>query len=216
MFRFNGPAMQWLTKLCYVLYAHILAFACCIPIITAGAGLTALEYVLLKISRDEEGAITKDFFHSFKENLKDGTVLGVIYFVVVFFLSFNIYFLMHEKTDMNNIMLVATFACALLLVLNMTWGFVLLSRYNNSAIKTIKYAFSVCLIYIPQTLTMLALVAIPLIMALFSFDLIPIAMVLGALLSGYIRPRIYGVVFEKIEAVNRENTEEESVLEKES
>ena len=219
MFRFNSPFMQFATKLCNILYAHILAFACCIPVITAGAGFTALEYVLYRISRDEDGSITKDFFHSFKDNFKHGTVMGIVYFLVASFVMFDIYFLLHQETGMNNIMLIATFAIGILLVLNMTWGFVLLSRYNNSAMKTLKYSFSVCLVYFMPTISMLALVAIPLVLALFSFDIIPYALIFGSVISGYIRPRIYGVIFEKIEAINHESTEdaeEEPALEEES
>ena len=211
MFRVNGPVMQKLTKLCYILYAHILAVACCIPVITAGAGFTALEYVLLKISREEEGAITKDFFHSFKENFKQGTVMGIVYFGVAFFLLYDFYFLRHQETGMNSVMMVATMAVALLLVLNMAWGFVLLSRYKNSAFQTMKYAFSFCIVHIGPTLVMLAVVLIPVILATISVNILPYCIIFGPVISGYIRPKLYGRVFEQVETANQENTEVESV-----
>ena len=211
MFRFNGPFMQKLTKLCYILYAHILAVACCIPVITAGAGFTALEYVLLKISRDEEGAITRDFFHSFKENFKQGTVMGIVYFGGAFFLLYDFYFLKHQETGMNDAMLVATMAVALLLVLNMTWGFVLLSRYNHTAFQTMKYAFSFCIVHLGPTIVMLAVVLIPVLLATLSVNVMPYCMIFGPVISGYVRPKLYGKVFAKIEATNAENTEVESV-----
>ena len=211
MFRVNGPVMQKLTKLCYIFYAHILAVACCIPVITAGAGFTALEYVLLKISRDEEGAITRDFFHSFKENFKQGTVMGIVYFAVAFFLLYDFYFLQHQETGMNSVMMVATLAVALLLVLNMSWGFVLLSRYKNTAFQTMKYAFSFCIVHIGYTIIMLAVVLIPVILATISVNILPYCMIIGPVISGYIRPKLYGRVFEQVEAANQENTEVESV-----
>ena len=211
MFRVNGPVMQKLTKLCYILYAHILAVACCIPVITAGAGFTALEYVLLKISREEEGAITKDFFHSFKENFKQGMVMGIVYFGVAFFLLYDFYFLQHQETGMNSVMMVATLAVALLLVLNMAWGFVLLSRYKNTAFQTMKYAFSFCIVHIGPTIVMLAVVIIPIALATLSVQILPYAMIIGPVLSGYIRPKLYGKVFEQVEAATTENTEIESV-----
>ena len=122
MFRFDGPVMGVLTKLTNILYAHILALVCCIPVITAGAGFAALEYVLLKISRNEEANITKDFFHSFKENFKDGTILWLVYFVVGSFVMFDIYFLLHQETGINKIMLVATYILAILLLVNFAGG----------------------------------------------------------------------------------------------
>lgn len=211
MFRFNGPFMQKFTKLCYILYAHILAIACCIPVITAGAGFTALEYVLLKISRDEEGAITRDFFHSFKENFKQGTVMGIVYFGVAFFLLYDFYFLLHQETGMNKVMLVATTAVALLLVLNMTWGFVLLSRYNHTAFQSMRYAFSFCVVHLGPTIVMLAVVIIPVLLATLSVNVLPYCMIFGPVISGYVRPKLYGKVFKQVETANKENTEVESV-----
>lgn len=215
MFRFDGPVMGLLTKLTYIIYAHILALLCCIPVVTAGAGFTALEYVLLKISREEETNITSDFFRSFKENLKDGTLLWIIYFVVGSFVMFDIYLLTHIDMGANKLLLVLTYILTIALLLNMAWGFVLLSRYKNTAVQTVKYAFSVCIVHIGPTLGMLALVGVPLFIALFSFEALPYAAVFGALLSGWARPMLYGKIFETIEKANKENTEE-TVLEKES
>ena len=215
MFRFDGPVMGLLTKLTYIIYAHILAFLCCVPVITAGAGFTALEYVLLKISRDEETNITSDFFRSFKENFKDGTLMWLLYLVVGSFVMFDIYVLLHEDMGINKLLLVLTYILGIALVLNMTWGFVLLSRYKNSAMQTVKYSFSVCIVHIGPTLCMLALVGIPLFLALFSFEALPYAVVIGSILSGWARPILYGKVFEKIEKANEEKSEDETVLEKE-
>jgi uncharacterized membrane protein YesL len=180
-------------------------------VITAGAGFTALEYVLLRISREEEEGITRDFFHSFKENFKQGTVMGILYFGVAFFLLYDFYFLKNQETGMNGIMMVATLAVGLLLVLNMTWGFVLLSRYKNSAMQTIKYAFSFCIVHIGPTIVMLAVVLIPALIATISVNILPYCMIFGPIISGYIRPKLYGRVFEQVETANQENTEVESV-----
>ena len=61
----EGTVMQFITKLVYSVYLNILWFICCIPIVTVGASTTALFYVSLKIVKNEEGNITKSFFHSF-------------------------------------------------------------------------------------------------------------------------------------------------------
>ena len=41
---------------------NLVCLACCIPIITAGASLTALYYVTLKMVRNEEAYIFRSFF----------------------------------------------------------------------------------------------------------------------------------------------------------
>ena len=57
---------------------NILCILCCIPIVTAGASITALYYVTLKMARDEESYIIRSFFRSFKQNFKQATIINVI------------------------------------------------------------------------------------------------------------------------------------------
>ena len=78
LFNFDGPVLQFIHKIVYSVYLNILWFLCCIPIVTVGASTTALFYVTLKMSKNEEGNITKAFFHSFRENLKQGTLIWLI------------------------------------------------------------------------------------------------------------------------------------------
>lgn len=213
MFRFDGPVVQMAMKFAKVLYAHVLALFCCIPIITVGAAFTALEYTLLKISREEDGSITSDFFQSFKENFKQATILWIVYVAAISVILFDIYFFMKIDVGSNVIMMYVMCIITILLLLNMTWGFVLLSRYNNSAIKTFRYALRISLIYFGYTLIMLALVVIPFYLAIENMEMAPYIIVLGVTLSGFGRPKLYGKVFDKIEAVNQKNTLDKTELE---
>ena len=69
-FDLDSPLMQVLNKVADLLWLNILTLICCIPIVTAGASLTAMNYMALKIVRNEECYITKGFFKSFKQNFK--------------------------------------------------------------------------------------------------------------------------------------------------
>ena len=57
---------------------NILCIICCIPIITIGASVTAMYYVTLKMTRNEESYIVRSFFKSFKENFKQATVIWLV------------------------------------------------------------------------------------------------------------------------------------------
>lgn len=215
MFRPDGPIVQGAMKYAKVLYAYVLTLFCCIPIITAGAAFTALEYTLLKISKEEDGNIASDFFHSFKENFKQATILWIVYVAALAVMLFDIYFFLKVNAGNNNIMMFAMCIIAILLLLNMTWGFILLSRYNNSAMQTFRYALRISLIYFGYTLLMLALLVIPFYLAIENMELAPYIIVIGVTLSGFVRPKLYGKVFDKIEAVNKKNTLEDKELEEE-
>ena len=77
-FNLDSPVMVALTKMADLIIVNLLAFFCCLPIITVGASMTALHYVVLKIVRDEECYIVKSFFKSFKENFRQATVIWLI------------------------------------------------------------------------------------------------------------------------------------------
>ena len=82
-FNLDSPVMVALTKMADLIIVNLLAFFCCLPIITVGASMTALHYVVLKIVRDEECYIVKSFFKSFKENFKQATGIWLIEVVLI-------------------------------------------------------------------------------------------------------------------------------------
>lgn len=64
----------------------ILWMVCCIPVITAGASFTALYYAYNKSIRQDCGHVCREFFHSFKENFKQATVIWLIVVVIMLLL----------------------------------------------------------------------------------------------------------------------------------
>ena len=66
-FDLESPLMQILNKVADLMILNILTVVCCIPVITTGASLTAMHYVALKMARNEECYIARDFFKSFKD-----------------------------------------------------------------------------------------------------------------------------------------------------
>ena len=134
LFNLDGPVLQFINKIVYSVYLNILWFICCIPVITIGASTTALFYVTLKISKNEEGSITKAFFHSFKENLRQGTVIWLILLAFGIILGIDGYVLYHMRfenvfwTLCTAVFCVAATAYAIILM----YIFPLLARFDNT------------------------------------------------------------------------------------
>ena len=134
LFNIDGPVLQFINKIVYSVYLNILWFICCIPVITIGASTTALFYVTLKISKDEEGSITKAFFHSFKENLRQGTAIWLILLAFGIILGIDGYVLYHMRfenvfwTLCTAVFCVAAAAYAIILM----YIFPLLARFDNT------------------------------------------------------------------------------------
>ena len=157
LFNLDGPVLQFVNKIVYSVYLNILWFICCIPVITAGASTTALFYVTLKIAKNEEGNITKAFFHSFRENLRQSTLIWLILLVLGIILGADGYILYHMRfenvfwTLCTAVFCVAAAAYAIVLM----YIFPLLARFDNTVgamfknalFIGVRFLFCTCLLY---------------------------------------------------------------------
>lgn len=156
LFNLDGPVLQFINKIVYSVYLNILWFICCIPIVTVGASTTALFYVTLKIAKNEEGSLTKAFFHSFRENLKQGTVIWMILLCLGIVLGVDGYVLYHLRfenifwTLCTAFLLVAAVAYAVILM----YIFPLLARFDNTVGAMFKNALFMGIRYLLCTILM--------------------------------------------------------------
>ena len=96
-FSYESKFSQLLLKICYSCYLNLLWFVCSLPVVTIGAATTALYYTSLKVIRGEESSLTQQFFHSFRENFKQATVLWLIMAGIGLFLAGDGYILYHLR-----------------------------------------------------------------------------------------------------------------------
>ena len=75
LFNPDNPIFHFLSRIADIIFLNLLFLLCCIPIITVGPSISALYYCMLKIIRNRDSSITGMFFHSFRENLKQGSLL---------------------------------------------------------------------------------------------------------------------------------------------
>ena len=66
LFNIDSPVMRFLGKVADLMILNLVTLLCCIPVVTIGASLTAMHYVLLKMVRNEESYIVRSIFKSFK------------------------------------------------------------------------------------------------------------------------------------------------------
>ena len=130
----DGPVMQLITKIVYAVWLNILWFKCCLPVFTVGASTTALFYVTLKFAKNEEGAVTRAFFCSFKENFRQATVIWLILLAVGILLGIDGYIFYHMRFESALWTLgTAVFMAALAAyVIVLMYIFPLLARFDNT------------------------------------------------------------------------------------
>lgn len=82
----ENPVWRFMGKVFDMMVLTVLWIVCSLPIVTIGASTTALYYVTLKMAKDQEGYLFVDFFRSFKQNLKQSTLIwmGVLLLGILF------------------------------------------------------------------------------------------------------------------------------------
>ena len=91
-FSMDNKFFTFMNKVADLCILNIICLVCCIPIVTAGASITAMYYVTLKMVRNEEAYIVRSFFKSFKDNFKQATIINLIMIAVgaVLYLDLNV------------------------------------------------------------------------------------------------------------------------------
>ena len=77
--KFDSPVYNALTRVCDIVILNALWTICSIPLITMGAATSALYYSMLKICRETDSSMTGMFFHSFRQNLRQGCGLTILF-----------------------------------------------------------------------------------------------------------------------------------------
>ena len=223
VFALDSPLMNGLSKLADLIWLNILATICCIPIITIGASLTALHYVVLKMVKDEEGYITRSFFKSFRENFKQATLMWLMLLVVFILLVADFMIFRFSVIVFPGWCQIALIAIAVLIMFATMHLFPLLSRYENSIRATYKNSLFMGILHLPKTILMMLCWIVPIVITIYVESFFPIVFFLGISGPAFLNALLYKKSFQQLEpeteiksdadwtvqAVSEEETEEE-------
>ena len=70
--------MRAISDLSTLVFLNILTVIFCIPIVTAGASLAAMHYVIMEMIEDRGGGLLQEFWKRFRENLRNATPVWLI------------------------------------------------------------------------------------------------------------------------------------------
>lgn len=221
LFDTDGFLMRALTKIADMVWLNILFLICSIPIFTIGASTTALYYVTFKTIKDEEGYISRDFFHSFKQNFKQSTIVWLVLLVLYAILGLDLTILLRMDSSMADAGIVLVMIPGLLILFVGIYVFPLLSRFENTTKATVKNALLLSIANIPRTLLALVVtIAIPAV-CLSDLKLLPLVPICAFSVVAQLNGSLLYGVFEKLmpkkeakeETENEPETEEETVQE---
>jgi uncharacterized membrane protein YesL len=192
-----------------IMWLNILTVICCIPILTVGASFTSMHYVALKIVRNEEGYITKEFFKAFKQNFVQSTIIWIIMAVVAGLLAGDYYIVKKMDVEINNIVQAALLTIGIFATFTAIMVFPVQAKFSNTISGTIKNSFVIGVVQFPKTILMIIMFFFPVIIYLISWRTVPVAVLFGFSLPAYLSAMLYNKTFMKLEDKYRESIEPE-------
>lgn len=198
-FDLDSPLMRGLSKMADLLWLNFLTLILCIPIVTAGAAITALNYCTLKLVRGTESYITKDYFRSFKSNFVQSTIIWIISLVVGIILGSDFYIISKAESATNNIVNAALFVSTILFLFTVVAVFPIQSHFENPVIKTIKNAFVFSISVLPRSFVIIISWLIPPIVFYFVGPLSLIGLLFCFSFPTYVTALLYNKIYKKYE-----------------
>lgn len=213
LFNPDNKFFTFMAKVADLMILNFLCIICCIPVITAGASITAMFYVTLKMVRGEETYIVKGFFHSFKQNFRQGIVIHLIMLVVGIILVFDLYFT-RQMADQNVMYKVLTYVFMVGIVIYLmifTYIYPMLAKFYNSVKNTFRNSLLMSIRHLPYTLLMMAVTVAPILIMIFAGQIgsfvILFYILMGFAVIAYINSRFFVKIFDRY-IPNEEDQEE--------
>ncbi len=204
IFSLDSPLMRVLGKMADLLILNLLTLMMCVPVITAGAAFTAMHYCCLKLARDHETSMWKQFFHSFKENFRQSTIIWVIFLVIMAVLGFDFMLMYENPSKLSPLVLGGVLAFLIILLFGGCMVFPIQAKFANPISITLKTAFSFSFRHFFRTLLMLAAKLLPLVLMLWGnigIMIFPMIVCFCFTAPGYLSARLYNKYFLEAEEI---------------
>ena len=205
LFDLDSPLMQGLSKMADLMWLNILTILCCLPIVTVGPALKALNYMELKIVMNEECYITKGYFTSFKRNFIQGTIIWLIFLVIIAVLGCDFYIMSQKGDQVGTVTYILVMASSIFVLFALMFVFPILAKFDNSIFRTIKNALLVSAVQFPKTIAMIVMYVIPVLLFIYIPQIIPLVLMFGLAIPAWLSAKMYNRFFQKLEDQIMEN-----------
>ena len=198
LFGQEGPVMRAISDLSTLVFLNILTVIFCIPIVTAGASLAAMHYVIMEMIEERGGGLVSEFWKRFKENLSNATPVWLILLAAAVFLYADQRIIAGGQLGLPRAMLIPIYVGAFVVAAVYVYAIPLTARFVYSTGAVFRNAVILAAAYLPRTILMAAItVVIPYLFANVS-RLMPLFFLLGLSLPAYLCALLYMPVFEKM------------------
>ncbi len=210
----ENPIVQGIGRIADFVILNLLWLICSIPIFTIGASTAALYTVMLKLVKNEDGYITRDFLKAFKENFKKATALWLIFLVLggILVVDFSSLKLISER--IGGLLRIPLLIMTCLLTAVCVYAFALQARFENTVKNTFKNAVMLSLAKLPYTALILFISITPVIITFMTTRTLAIGMLywlfIGFAMAAWLHSIILRHIFKELEP---QTQPEENIIE---
>lgn len=198
MLDLDGPLVRALSDLNTLVILNILTALFCIPVITAGASVAAMHYVIMEMFENRGDGAAREFWKRFKENLRNATPVWLILLAAAVFIYVDCRIIMGGQMGLPRAMLVPLYIGAFIEASIAVYAFPLTARFVYSTGATFKNSAILAVANFPKTVLM---VLYHVIMPYLLFNvsrLLPLFFLVGISLPAYFSALLYMPVIRKM------------------
>jgi uncharacterized membrane protein YesL len=199
----DNPFFQSMNRLGDMILLNVMFVICCFPVITIGTSCTALYRMLFRMRRRESIYAVRDFWTAFKEEWKQSTVLWAAIGLAGMILAVDLYITGRMQGSLWTALGIGAGVLFLLWAMTVSYVFAVEARFTNTAANQIKNSFLMACRHIWITVPLVlinAVLPVCLIVQVQLFGaLVPLYLVAGFGLTGYLKVLLLERVFARYE-----------------
>ena len=194
----DTPVMEFIAKIFDLVILNLIFIFSCVPIITIGASTSALSYVTLKMVRGEDPYIWRNFWKSFRQNFKQGTLVWIFSILIFIFLGMDFYIINSQNTSLFAVVRILLWIVCAVALSVFLYVFPVISHFVCTTKQALKNALLMTFGHLPYTLMMLALAGLLLFLCSSSSKLFAMIVVLSGICGFSVVSFVYSIMFDRI------------------
>lgn len=199
----ESPFMRFLEIVFYLWVLNVITLILCLPIVTMGAALTAMNHQLYLIAKNEEGYVVKGYFKDFASNFKRSTPAGLLMAVVGGVLGYDFYIFATRPGQFNTWFRCGIVAVAVLYLFVLVYLFPILARYDCTLKMAFKNSLFMAIYKLFYSIPMVTLMLMPWILTAIVTNFFFWDILFGLSLPAFLNVFMYRRIFEAFEKNQR-------------
>lgn len=203
LFNPDSPLMSFLTRLADLIILNLLWLVCCVPVVTIGASTTAMYHVVRHLQEGGVTSVTRDFFHSFKSDFKQATLVYLVLLIPTVAVVMNAGILSSQNSDIIPVYVRAIWMVSvLILTFVVSYAYPVMAYFDDTVWKTLRTAAVLAVAKLPRTILISVLNLLPVIVLFVSLPFFLQSSIFWLLIGGsvvsYLNMLILKPVFKQL------------------